>query len=228
MADLIAVPIAKAGNKAIEVDPSQLSDEMYHLALVEGLKVILNKGISSTKYPTKGLEGEELASQQIAVYAKAEENLQDLYAGKVRKGRASAATSADGKKIPGVVMTEARRLAKEVVKDEIRAAGMKVSHVEASEITKLANAMIAADPSFIEMARANIEARTAKVPQGDTPEDRKAAAQAKLLALGGVAPSPKLQAAAEKRKAEGKAVLSRVQSAKVAPRKPKAESPLAV
>ena len=58
-------------------------------------------------------------------------------------------------------MTEARRLAKEVVKNEIRAAGMKISFVEASVITKAANELIAADPSFIENAKANIEARSA-------------------------------------------------------------------
>jgi len=127
----------------------------------------------------------------------------------MRKGRA-AAVSKDGTKVSGVVMTEARRLAKEVVKNEIRAAGMKISHVEASEITKAANEIIASDPSYIETAQANIEARTAKV------------VSVNIKSL--VHESPKLVAAAAKRKAESAVQLSSKQAGKVAPRKPKAEA----
>lgn len=213
---LLKIPVTKAGNRAIEVNTDALPEDMFILAVEAGLKVLLNAKMS--KITTKDLEGDELETARAAAFSVAEKNLADLNEGKTKRGRAA---STDGKKVPGVVMTEARRLAKEVVKDEIRAAGMKVSHVEASVITKTANEMIANDPSFIEMAQANIEARTAKVTHATDANDRKAEALAKLEALGGITESPKLIAAANKAKAEKKTQLSAMQAGKAAPRKPK-------
>ena len=94
------------------------------------------------------------------------------------------------------------------VEREIRAAGMKISHVEASEITKAANALIEADPSFIEQATANIEARA---------EKKVTTVDIKSL----IHESPKLVEAANKRKAEAKTQLSAKQAGKpaAAPRK---------
>jgi hypothetical protein len=205
---ILKIPVTKAGNRQIEIDTASIPDEMYNLAVEEGLKILLNKGMS--KVPAaKGLEGKDLDDVRNSAYLIAEANLVKLKEGKMRKGRA-AAVSKDGTKVSGVVMTEARRLAKEVVKNEIRAAGMKISHVEASEITKAANEIIASDPSYIETAQANIEARTAKV------------VSVNIKSL--VHESPKLVAAAAKRKAESAAQLSSKQAGKVAPRKPKAEA----
>jgi len=199
---ILKIPVTKAGNRPLEVNTdTDIPDAMYQLALEEGLKVLLNKGMS--KITTKGLEGEALADAQAAAMAKAEENFTKLKAGKITRGRAPA--SADGKKISGIVMTEARRLAKEVVKNEIKAAGMKISHVLASDITKAANALIEADPSFIEQATANIEARTAKTS---------AISIASLIHE-----SPTLVAKAEAAAAERKTQLSKTQAGKVAPRK---------
>lgn len=192
------IPVTKAG-RAIEVDPDALPDAMYRMALEEGLKVLLNKGMS--KITTKGLEGDDLTEAKDAAYAKGLKNLEALKAGKVQKGRA-ASTSA---KVPGVVMTEARRLAKEVVKNEIRAAGMKISHVEASEITKAANALIEADPSFIAQATKNIEERATVKSAVD------------ITSL--VHVSPKLVKADEARRAAAKTQLSAKQAGKAAPRK---------
>lgn len=197
---ILKIPVTKAGNKVIEVNTeTDIPDAMYQLALEEGLKILLNKGMS--KIATKGLEGDELDSAKEAAYAKGLENFEALKAGKIKKGRQTS-----DKKVPGVVMTEARRLAKEVVKNEIRAANMKISHVEASEITKAANALIEADPSFIETATANIEARAAKKV---TAVD--------IASL--IHESPKLVKAAEERKAAAKTVLSAKQAGKAAPRK---------
>jgi hypothetical protein len=201
---ILRIPITKAGNKPIEVDTdTDIPDAMYQLALEEGLKILLNKGMS--KIATKGLEGDDLEGAKAAAFAKAEENFASLKEGKIKKGRATA-TDKNGGKVSGVVMTEARRLAKEVVKNEIRAAGMKISHVEASEITKAANALIAADPSFIETATANIEARAAKKVSG-----------VDIASL--IHESPKLVQAAEARKAASKTTLSAKQAGKAAPRK---------
>jgi hypothetical protein len=160
-----------------------------------------------SKVLTKDLEGEKLAEAQAAALKIAEENLSNLKAGKITKARGGA-KDANGNKVAANVMTEARRLAKEVVKNEIRAAGMKISHVEASVITKAANELIAADPSFIENAKANIEARSAV----------KSAINIADL----VHESPKLVAKAEAAKAERKTQLSAKQAGKAAPRKKKA------
>lgn len=206
------IPITKAGNKTIKVETDNLPDEMFKMALEEGLKVMLNKKMSKVK-SAKGLSEADAAKEQAAAMEIAGKNLEDILANKMKKGRAAGAS-----KVAGVVMTEARRLAKEVIKNEIRAAGMKVSHIEASQITALANELLKTDESYIKQAEANIEQRKAKV------NDDKDAAIALLQKLGGIAESPKLVAKAEKEKAEKKATLSKTQAGKVAPRKAKAAS----
>lgn len=206
------IPITKAGNKTIKVETDNLPDEMFKMALEEGLKVMLNKKMSKVK-SAKGLSEADAAKEQAAAMEIAGKNLEDILANKMKKGRVAGAS-----KVAGVVMTEARRLAKEVIKNEIRAAGMKVSHIEASQITALANELLKTDESYIKQAEANIEQRKAKV------NDDKDAAMALLQKLGGIAESPKLVAKAEKEKAEKKATLSKTQAGKVAPRKAKAAS----
>lgn len=197
----LRVPVTKAGT-TIEVNSDSLPEEAYKFVFEAGLKAVLNLGMS--KILTKGLEGDKLAEAQAAALAKAQENLDNLLAGKIKKGRTTA-KDANGNKVSGPVMTEARRLAKEVVKNEIRAAGMKISHVEASVITKAANELIAADPSYIEKATANLESRS----------HIKSAVDIKAL----VHESPKLVAKANAAKAERKTQLSAKQAGKVAPRK---------
>ena len=198
------IKVTKAG-KSLEVDLQELPDEAYQFVLQKGLEALLNARMS--KVLTKDLEGEKLAEAQAAALKIAEENLSNLKAGKITKARGGA-KDANGNKVAANVMTEARRLAKEVVKNEIRAAGMKISHVEASVITKAANELIAADPSFIETAKTNIEARSAV----------KSAINIADL----VHESPKLVAKAEAAKAERKTQLSAKQAGKAAPRKKKA------
>ena len=198
------IKVTKAG-KSLEVDLQELPDEAYQFVLQKGLEALLNARMS--KVLTKDLEGEKLAEAQAAALKIAEENLSNLKAGKITKARGGA-KDANGNKVAANVMTEARRLAKEVVKNEIRAAGMKISHVEASVITKAANELIAADPSFIETAKANIESRSAV----------KSAINIADL----VHESPKLVAKAEAAKAERKTQLSAKQAGKAAPRKKKA------
>ena len=198
------IKVTKAG-KSLEVDLQELPDEAYQFVLQKGLEALLNARMS--KVLTKDLEGEKLAEAQAAALKIAEENLSNLKAGKITKARGGA-KDANGNKVAANVMTEARRLAKEVVKNEIRAAGMKISHVEASVITKAANELIAADPSFIENAKANIEARSA--------------VKSAINIADFVHESPKLVAKAEAAKAERKTQLSAKQAGKAAPRKKKA------
>lgn len=211
------IPITKAGNKTIEVDTDvHLADEgMFKLVIEAGLKAILNLKMSKVK-SAKGLSEADAAKEQAAAMEIAAKNLDDLANARTKKGRAAGTA-----KIAGVVMTEARRLAKEVIKNEIRAAGMKVSHVEASTITSLANELLKSDDSYIAQAKVNVEQRSAKVNVD------KEAAISLLQKLGGVAESPKLVAKAEKEKADKKSTLSAKQAGKVAPRKGSTAQPAA-
>jgi len=215
MGNKYQVPISKA-KRSIEVDESDLSDEMFKLVVAEGLKVLLNAKMSTIK--TTGKEGEELANLQAEAYAKAETNLSDLKAGKVSKGRATSKITKDGKKIAGPVLVEARRRAKEIVRNELRAANVRISLVAASDITKAANAFLETDAGqqIIVDAEAAIAAR-AGVKSG-------------LNILDMVKESPILVKRAETEKAERKSVSSAKQagkpkvraSGKVPPAKPKA------
>lgn len=200
---VLAIPITKA-KRAIDVETDDLSPEVYKRALEEGLKVLLNKNMS--KITTTGLEGDKLEAAQDAAYAKGLENFENIKAGKL--GRAAKAGNAS--KVSGIVLTEARRLAKEVVKNEIKAAGMRISHVPASDITKAANALIESDPSFVAQAQANIESRAQIKPA--------------INVASLVHADPKLVKADEDRKAARKDQLSAAKAGKTAPRKGAAQT----
>lgn len=138
------------GKGTVAIDTEALPQHVYEEALKQGLKVLVNRGmtkITKETYPAT----EEL---KAAAMAKAESNAADLLAGKVRVIGAKA----DGK-VPGVVMTEARRIARGIVKDEMKRQGIKVSYVEAKDITAAANALIAAKPEIVEQAKASLEQR---------------------------------------------------------------------
>lgn len=193
---VLNIPVVK-GKSAIEVDTDLLNDDVMQEIVTQGLKVLLNRGtskITKETYP----DAEALKS---AALAKAAEQLEMLKEGKVKKSKAV------GGKVPAVVMTEARRIARNMVKDDIKRNGGKISHYPASEITKAANALIDADKSIIEMAQQAITAREA------------APLAIKVSEL--IHESPELVAKAEQRKAEAKAnaPLSAKQAGKVAPRK---------
>ncbi len=142
----------KNGAGEVTVDTSRLPDDVYREALMQGLKVIAERAMSKiTKeaYPNE-------AERKAAIKAKAEANIQDMYDGKTKiTGKAAV------KKASGAVMTEAMRLARNLVKDAMKAAKIKISHVKASEITAAAKELIASDPSIVEKAEANLKAREA-------------------------------------------------------------------
>jgi hypothetical protein len=56
------------------------------------------------------------------------------------------------------VMIEAKRLARQAVKDAIVKEGGKVSHYEAKEITMTADKLIEEDSSYIKRAKRNMKA----------------------------------------------------------------------
>lgn len=149
---VLKVPVTK-GKGFIEIDTEALPDAVFAEAMLQGLKVILNRGMS--KISVTGLEGEALEAAKAAAMAKAEDNKAAMLAGKIRIMGAKA------DKVSGAVMTEARRLARNLVKDQLKRLGEKVSHYAAKDITLAANALIAADPTILEKAKASLEERSA-------------------------------------------------------------------
>lgn len=204
---LIKIPVPKAKGEFLEFETSELPDPVYQEALIIGLKTLLGRGmtkITKEMYPNE----EELKAKALE---KANSNLADMKAGKIRLMAAKASAKTGGK-----VMTEARRLAKQVIKDEMKRQGIKVSYVEASEITKAANAYLTTDAGkdLVEQAKVNIEASEAK-----------AAATVDVLAgiVGASMVSEKKKAKVEAEKAKAKAQLSAAQAGKTKPSKPQAQ-----
>jgi hypothetical protein len=140
------------------------------------------------------------AERKAAILAKAQANVKDMAEGKIK------ITGKTVKKVSGAIMTEAMRLGRNLVKDAMKAAKIKISHVKASEITAAAKALIESDPSIVATAEANLNARVA------TP--------AKINIADLIKVDPELVKKDEAKKAAEKAAkpLSAKQAGKVAPR----------
>ena len=192
----VQVPVVKSKG-FVEFETDALPPEVYLEALKLGLKELTNRKMS--KITVAKLEGEELAKAQAAAQAIAEENAAAIMKGEIRFSGAKSAT-----KVSGAVNTEAMRIARNMVKDVIKANKGKISHYAASEITKAAKELIANDPTILETAKANLEKRQA--------------APIKVDVLSLMKESPELIAKAEKAKAEKKTQLSAKQAGKVATR----------
>lgn len=201
--NIIKVAISKCKGMSLDVDISRIPDHIYKLIIVEGCKTLLNAKMS--KLSTAKLEGEKLAEAQTKVLEQAEKNLAGIYEGTYTKGRPSTTTGADGEKIPGPVVTEARRLARNDVKEAMKAANIKISHVPTKDITAAASELITKDPKYYTMARENLAKRAA------TPLAVDIASIVKV--------SPELVKKSEDEKAARKLQLSAKQAGKVAPRK---------
>lgn len=187
MPTIVKVPVSKAKGEFLEIDVDLIPPEMWSEVVFQGLKQLFGRGmskISKTTYPKE-------AELKAAAVAKATENVDAILKNDQKKIKLSA--KAGGAKVSGAVNTEAMRLARNLVKDEMKRLGIKISHVEASEITKAAKEYIAADPSIIEQAKAEIEKRNAVNVAG----------KIDLATL--IKESPVLVAKAEARKAKAKA-----------------------
>jgi hypothetical protein len=200
-----AVPIVKGG-ATINVDSKAFNDEVYNAIFAAGLKKYLNDGMS--KITVKGLEGDQLAAAQAAAMEVANKKLETMSG---ENGRVKAVRGAKAGKVSGKVMTEARRIARALVKEHMKAAKLKVSHYKASEITKAADTLIAANPALIEQAKAAIEA-----------QDKQA--EAVTLDISAI-PVDKDKVAKAEKDAAAKKTLSATQAGKVAQRvKPQANA----
>jgi hypothetical protein len=200
---LMDIPVVKA-KKTISVDVNSIPDQTFDYVIFLGLKTLINRG--STAKANEGLDA-------IAI---AQKNLDAIMTNKVRVVGMKVSEKASGKE-----MSEARRIAKALVKDTIKAAGEKVSHYEPSEITRAANAYIEGHPEILEQAKANIAAATKKVGEAAKAKEQMAALR--------IATSAKAIAKANeksaKAKAEAKPAAAGQLSAKQAelPRKPAPE-----
>lgn len=182
----IDIPIVK-GKTVRTHELDEYPQEVYLEALKLGFKELYNRGMSQvTKkaYP----DAEELQAKANEI---AEQNHENIMAGKIRFMGGAAKS-----KVSGVVMNEARRLARNAVKDGLRESGWKVSTIPASEITRLANELLAGDdgPGYVEEAKNNLDERA-----------KKAAKVAGAIDLKTVKVSDKLVKAAEEKKAKAKA-----------------------
>ena len=148
---IILVPVVKA-KAMMEVDTDRLDEQTYTEAVKLGLKQMLNRG--QTKITAAEISDEE--QRKAESWSKAEETLKDIYAGKVRISGGKA------KKATGKINTEAMRIARQLVKDAMKAQGIKVSLVKAKDISAAAAELLDADPEILKEAAANVKAREDK------------------------------------------------------------------
>lgn len=198
---VLSIPVVKAKG-AIEVDTEKLPDDVYTEVMIQGLKTLVNRGM--TKCTVKDLGSDEAVKAEADILAKA--NVEKIYAGDIKFSGKATKT-----KVSGIVRTEALRIAKERVKDALRAAGYKMSNIKASDITNAAKSLLDEDPTIIAAAEQAIEARKA----APMPIDLKS-----LVHEDAGLAAKNAKAAADK-KAERQ--LSAAQSGKVKGRKPKAK-----
>ena len=202
---LLQVPITKAGpGQYQEVDTDAVPEPQFVHILQEGAKVIINGGGSKLTPYSKATTDEERETFRTAAVELAAKRYAQMLANELSTGRGRSAKT-DG--IPAAVVTEARRIARDLVKDTIKHNGGRVSHYKPSDITAAANDLLADEeqgPGFIAMARENLAARKKSTI---------------TITLPSLKEDPKLVAKAEEKKILAKAAtLSKVQAGKVAPR----------
>ena len=166
---LLSIPIAKGGKAAVFSFDSNVFNDLPEEVQLEiigaGVEKFLNSGMSSSENypaPTK-LSGEDLEAAKTKALAKAEANLTDLKAGKIKvkydgsKAKAKPSSAEDRQ-----ILSEAKRSAIAVLKNRARAQGIKpLSAVPASKWTELALKEIENNPKYLADAKAAIASRVA-------------------------------------------------------------------
>ena len=152
----VSIPITKVKGATVDIDFNSLPDDVYKEMLYLGAKEYVNSvkmskiGAGLTK-----LEGTELEKAQAAVVAQAKANAEAMATGKDFKFHGAKSET----KVSGAVNTEAMRLAKNIVKDLMKKAGLKISHTPASEITAAAKQVLAANDDLYKTAEDNLKKR---------------------------------------------------------------------
>ena len=218
MGTKLEIPITKAG-AVITVDTDSVDDggdltpEVYREALVQGLKVILNRGMAKTTKEsfTKGGVVDE-AGMKAAAMKIAEDTFKKMRDNSIRFTGTKAK-----KEITGEVMTEAMKVARGYVKQFLKDEGKKLSHVDAKEITKAAKALLEENPELVQEAKATVEARKAAATTGIKGKAINVKAIAESVPI-----NEKKKAEAEKEAAAKKAATSAAKAGKVQKHKAKA------
>jgi hypothetical protein len=143
----LSIPISKAGkgvNFDVEFDMEAMPDDTLKAIIVEGLKAMLNARMSKLPAPSTIKDATELELAKEEALAKAAENWADLQAGKLTKRTTGAKASKEGKE----VLTEALRQCKEVVRDRLKAARVRISTVAAKDITAAAQELLKSRNDF--------------------------------------------------------------------------------
>lgn len=201
----LVIPVTKA-KSTVEVVLADVPTDVYMEALALGLKELMNRGMTKLTKPSFNGDEAKLAEACLKV---ADDNLEKIKTSKIKFAGKKAAKSGRSQ----AVTTEAMRLAKALVKDGIKASGMKISLVKPSVITAAAKEYLAQDPSLYDKAEANLEER-AKIPVPKGIDIRKLIHEDATL---------KAKAAEEK----AKKPLSAKQSGKVKPRAKPSHQPTA-
>lgn len=196
---VVNVPIVKA-KTTLAVTIDDIPADVWAEVILQGLKVVYNRGAS--KLTSAAFKGDKEALAKAAL-EKAQEQHDLVMTSKIKFSGAKKKSGVAGK-----VMTKARQFAKDLVKTELRKAGYKVSHIEASEITRLANLYLESEngPAMIAKAEAFLAEQDALASGEDTPDFLKS-----------VKISDKLVAADAAKKSKG-GILSAKQAGKVAKR----------
>ena len=148
------VPVTKSKG-TVEIDTDNIPEDFFREALLQGLKVLVNRGMSKITKETY-TNAEEL---KAAAQAKAEDNAKAVLEGDRKKIKLTGQSGAT--KVSGAEKTEAMRLARNLVKDEMKRVGIKISHVPASEITAAAKQLLDSDEAILEQAKKNLAERDA-------------------------------------------------------------------
>lgn len=150
---ILRVPITKASTKEepsfVEVCWDDLPNDVCKEIMLQGMKTLLNRGMSKITDAKKDAGAREAAMEQ------AKTNLTNLYEGKIRMS-AGVRT-----KITGAVKTEAMRLARIIIKDQLKSLGKKVSLIKAKDISEAATKFLESErgEEVWTRAKANLEAR---------------------------------------------------------------------
>lgn len=164
VANIQQIPITKVKGATVDIDFDSLPIEVYKEMLYLGAKEYINSvkmskiGAGLTK-----LSGAELDKAKAAVVAQAKANAEAMTTGKDFKFHGQSKSDT---KVSGAVQTEAMRLAKNLVKDAMKKAGLKISHTPAKEITEAAKVVLSNMPDLYSTAEANLAARAATPIKG--------------------------------------------------------------
>lgn len=192
----------------MDVDTSKFSIKDYKAIFIAGLEVMIMKsGMSKLRPGITRLEGKEREERTKQIREQAAKNLEAMYEGNLKGSKTKPKTS-------GAVQTEAMRLAKEMVKDMIRAANQKIGAYKPKELTEAAKQVLSDNPHLIKTAEENLASRV---------QDAKGVKKLDLKGLfGAKAESEEVKAKPRKppvRKEKGeKAPISAAQAKTVAPR----------